>query len=171
MQNTVAVSKHQLFVWSHTLFMEDVSHLVPVSGICIVFQLWSEQEGSLYGSPVVLEMGLHTAFTTVWTPTVCLAVRWGNNRPGSSEREIQNGERYHYPSVLFCNSQLWWLPLVPPACWNTPRLKIQLNVKQRKSCNSLLADFLFQIFNSEVVSQFAGISFPGKLLNCFCYPG
>lgn len=65
---------------------------MPVSGICIVFQLWSEQEGSLYGSPVVLEMGLHTAFTTVWTPTVSLAVRWENNRPGSSQRDTEGRE-------------------------------------------------------------------------------
>lgn len=71
----------------------------------------------------------------------------GENRAGSSQRETS------LSMCTFCRSQLWWLPLVPPACWNALRLRIQLNVKQRKSCNYPLSDFLFQIFFSEVGMQ------------------
>lgn len=92
-------------------------------------------------------MGLHTVFTTVGAPTVSLPVRWGNNRPGSSQRDTAGRETSLSSAIFICGSQLF---LVPPACWNTLRLKIQLNVKQRKTCNYPFTDVLFQIFISEV---------------------
>lgn len=61
----------------------------------------------------------------------------------------------------FYNSQPW-LTTPPPARWNSLRLKIQRNVRQRKSCNYPFRDFVFQIFISEVLSWYASSLFLWK---------
>lgn len=107
-------------------------------------------------------------FTMVGTPPVSRPVRWGNNRPGSFQRDTAGRKTSLSSAILSCGSRLL---LVPPACWNTLRLKIQLNVKQRKSCNYPFTDFLFQIFISEVISQRASTLFLRKMSCSVYYPG
>ncbi len=105
-------------------------------------------------------MGLHTAFTTVGARAVSQPVRWGNNRPGSSRRITSGGKTSlsaALSTILCCGCRLLRFP---PARLNTPGLKIQLNVKQRKSCNYPFTDFLSQIFISEVISEVCKSSFP-----------
>lgn len=130
--DTSATSKHQSVWRYHTLVKEDVSHLVPMPDSCIVFQLWSEQEGSLCGSPVVLEMGLHTVFTTVGTPTVHLPVRWGEKQTRVfSERYSR--ERDVIIIFTFCNSQLCLTATRSPTCWlEHPQAKDPVECRAKK---------------------------------------
>lgn len=137
-----------------------VSHLVLVPSSCVVFQLWSEQRGlSAWASRGTGNGFAQVFLTTAWTPTVSLAVRWEDQQTRVFLRERYSTERNIIIICTLCSPQL--LLLVPPACWNTLRLKTQLNVRQRKSCNYLFTGFLFQIFSSKVISRYARALFLG----------
>lgn len=109
----------------------------------LLFQLWSEQEESLYWPPVVLKIGLRAVSTTVRKLRFTCLTDWKTQiffDAGKAGKETSWS--FALSEFLSCVSQL--LPF-PAAYWNSPRLKSQLKLKQRKSRNYLLTDALFLI--------------------------